>query len=194
MNNYKKICVYCGSSSKVDETYRKAARDLGKILSQNGLDLVYGGGHVGLMGIIADSVLESGGQVTGIIPRHIQEKEVAHETLTELHVVESMHERKKMMVDLSDGFVILPGGLGTMDEFFEIMTWRQLGLHQKPIVIVNINEYWSPLLSLIDNMVDNGFARADDRLYMHVREGVDEVVEALESAPRELISPNTKWM
>lgn len=186
--------MYCGSSNKVNKTYQDAARNLGKILAQNNIHLVYGGGHVGLMGAAADSAIKSGGEVTGIIPRHIQEKEVAHTGLTKLHVVESMHERKQMMVDLSDGFVVLPGGLGTLDEFFEIMTWRQLGLHQKPVVLVNLEGYWDSLINLIDHMIEEKFALHNDKKSLVVVESEDDVLEALKEAPEEVMVPNTKWI
>ncbi|MBI2234242.1 MAG: TIGR00730 family Rossman fold protein, partial [Micavibrio aeruginosavorus] len=159
----KNVCVYCGSAGNVAEIYRDAATQLGRILVKNGLSLVYGGGRVGLMGLVADAVLHEGGKAYGIIPHHIAAREVSHTGLTELHVVETMHERKKMMVDRADAFVILPGGLGTMDEFFEIMTWRQLGLQDKPVVVVNIEGYWTPLLRMIDHLIEEWFAREADR-------------------------------
>ena len=192
--NIKSVCVYCGSSSKADEVFKKAAADLGKLLADNNIRLVYGGGHVGLMGIAADAAMNGGGEVVGIIPKHIADKEIAHDSLTELHVVDTMHERKQMMVDAADAFLILPGGLGTMDEFFEIFTWWQLGLHDKPIIIVNIDGYWSPLLSLIDHIVGHKFARADDRQYLGVVDRVEEVMTALDRSPRESVSADTKWI
>ncbi len=190
----KSVCVYCGSSVNVDDTFKKASKDLGVIMAQENLRLVFGGGHVGLMGIVSDAVLENGGEVIGIIPDHIAEKEIAHSGLTELHVVETMHERKQMMVDRSDAFIIMPGGLGTMDEFFEIFTWWQLGLHDKPIIIINVEGYWTPLLSMLDNIIDHKFARTDDRDYLCVIDGVDEVIQALARAPQEKISAQTKWI
>lgn len=188
------VCVYCGSSNRVDEKFKQAARALGKILAAEGLHLVYGGGHVGLMGIVADTVLDGGGKVTGVIPSHIADKEVAHGGLSELRIVDTMHERKQIMVDLSDAFIILPGGLGTMDEFFEIFTWWQLGLHDKPIIIVNIDGYWDPLLLLIDSIITHKFGRESDREYICVISEVDGIIEALENAPREKVSPKTKWI
>ncbi len=190
----KSVCVYCGSSANVDQSFKDAAKRLGETLAAEKMRLVFGGGHVGLMGIVSDAVMDNGGEVVGIIPEHIAEKEVAHSGLTELHVVETMHERKQMMVDRSDAFIIMPGGLGTMDEFFEIFTWWQLGLHDKPIVIVNINEYWTPLLALLDNIIGHGFARADDRKFLTVVDDVQDVVSALQRAPEEKIDPKTKWI
>jgi uncharacterized protein (TIGR00730 family) len=153
------ICVYCGSASDVAQSYRNAAVNLGRLAGEQGIEIVYGGGRVGLMGLVADAALAAGGKVTGIIPRHIVEMEVAHRTLTELIVVETMHQRKQMMADRADAFAILPGGLGTLDEAFEILTWKQLGLHDKPIFVINVEGYWDPLLALVRNGVDEGFIR-----------------------------------
>ena len=153
------ICVYCGSEADVAQPYNDAAVALGRLAAAQGIEIVYGGGRVGLMGLVADAALAGGGKVTGIIPRHIVEMEVAHQTLTELIVVETMHQRKQMMADRADAFAILPGGLGTLDEAFEILTWKQLGLHDKPIILVNIGGYWDPLLTLVRHGVDAGFIR-----------------------------------
>lgn len=194
MIEMKGVCVYCGSSAQVDEVYRQAARELGATLAQAGLQVVFGGGRVGLMGLVSDAALEHGGKVIGIIPSHIADKEIAHSGLTELHVVETMHERKQMMVDRADAFVILPGGLGTLDEFFEIFTWWQLGLHDKPVIIVNVAGYWTKLLDLIDHLIASKFARPSDREFLCVIDSVDEVLDALERAPKETIHVQTKWM
>ena len=145
--------------------------------------MVYGGGRVGLMGIAADAAIAAGGEVVGIIPEHIQSAEIEHTGLTELHVVDSMHTRKRMMVERADAFVILPGGLGTLDEAFEILTWKQLQLHDKPIVIADVDGYWRPLLGLIDHMVAQGFARIDRSALYSVADQIDDVFEALEVAP-----------
>jgi uncharacterized protein (TIGR00730 family) len=153
------ICVYCGSAADVAQPYKDAAVSLGRLAAEQGIEIVYGGGRVGLMGLVADAALAAGGRVTGIIPRHIVEMEVAHRTLTELVVVETMHQRKQMMADRADAFAILPGGLGTLDEAFEILTWKQLGLHDKPIIVVNIAGYWDPLLALVRHGVGEGFIR-----------------------------------
>lgn len=190
----KSICVYCGSSGRVDPVFKQAAEELGTILAGADLHLVYGGGHVGLMGILADSVLRHGGTVTGIIPSHIADKEVAHNSLTKLHIVQTMHERKQMMVDQSDAFVILPGGFGTMDEFFEIYTWWILGLHDKPIIIVNVADYWTPLIALVDNIIAHKFAGPDHRKHFSVVDTVDGVLGALAKAPKEQSDPRTKWI
>ncbi len=167
---------------------------MGKFIAAEGWGIVYGGGRVGLMGLVADAALEAGANVVGIIPEHIQEREVEHHGLTELHIVDTMHVRKQMMVDKSQGFVILAGGLGTLDELFELLTWKQLGLHDRPIVIVNIDGYWTKFLELLDSVAEAGFMRKDDRKMFVVVDTVEEVVEALKSAPIEKFDPSTKWI
>lgn len=194
MTKINNVCVYCGSSSNVDDAFKKAAVDLGKAVAGEGWGVVYGGGRVGLMGLVADSVLEAGGKVVGIIPEHIQSREVEHTDLTELHVVDTMHVRKQMMVDRSEAFVILPGGIGTLDEFFELVTWKQLGLHDKPIVIVNLNGYWSKLIETVENIANEGFMRMDDLKMYHVVDKIEDVVETLKNAPTEKFDPTTKWI
>ena len=146
MRDIKSVCVYCGSSSRVRQSYKDAAVELGLILAREGIRLVYGGGQVGIMGIIADTVLKNGGEVTGIIPHFLNESEVGKADVTELIAVDSMHVRKQIMAEKSDAFIVLPGGFGTLDEFFEILTWRQLKLHDKPIVIADVESYWAPLI------------------------------------------------
>lgn len=194
MSDIKSLCVYCGSSGNVDERFKQAARDMGKAMAENGIRLVYGGGHVGLMGIIADAVMGNGGEAIGIIPEHISAREVQHKGLTELHVVDSMHTRKQMMVDHSDAFLILPGGIGTLDETCEIMTWRQLGIHDKPIVIANINDYWTPFLKMIDHIVDQGFMRATDKRLVHEVTSLEDVLPTLKNVPAETFDPSSKWI
>jgi hypothetical protein len=153
-----RLCVYCGSSDGADSRYRAAATELGAGLAARGIELVYGGGRNGLMGGVADAVLAGGGRVTGIIPVHLQHREVAHPGLSELVVVADMHHRKRMMAERADAFAVLPGGVGTLDETVEILSWRQLGLHQKPIFIINIADYWSPLAALFEHIVAARFA------------------------------------
>jgi len=154
----KRLCVYCGSSDGADPKYRAAARELGAGLAARGIELVYGGGSNGLMGCVADAVLAGGGRATGVIPVHLQHREVAHGGLTELVVVADMHQRKRMMAERADAFAVLPGGVGTLDETIEILSWRQLGLHQKPLLIVDIAGYWSPLAALFEHIVGSRFA------------------------------------
>ena len=179
----KAICVYCGSSGRVDEVYRAAATRLGVILGKAGMGLVYGGGRVGLMGLTADAALASGGKVTGVIPRHLHEREVGHRGLTEMILVDDMHTRKRRMFDLSDAFVTLPGGLGTLDETIEILTWKQLGLHDKPILLVDVAGYWAPLIELIDHAIACGFAGREARLLYRVVTRVEDVLPALAAMP-----------
>lgn len=155
----QRVCVFCGSSSGFDPAYAAAARNLGKVLAEEQLTLVYGGARVGLMGAVADAVLAGGGRVVGVLPDFLRRKEVAHEHLTELEVVPSMHERKARMAELADAFVALPGGMGTMEEFCEIITWGQLGLHEKPCCLYNVNGYYDPLLDFVDRMAAEGFVK-----------------------------------
>lgn len=194
MSLIKSVCVYCGSSSRVDQVYKDAAIELGQTLAANNWDVVYGGGRVGLMGLVADSALAAGSKVVGIIPKHIETREVQHTDLTELHVVDSMHVRKQMMVDRGDAFVILAGGLGTMDEFFEILTWKQLGLHDRPVIMVNINGYWTKMIAAIQHIAHEKFMRDEDLRMFQVVDTVAEVAQALSNAPHERFDPSTKWI
>ncbi|HWT38717.1 MAG TPA: TIGR00730 family Rossman fold protein [Paraburkholderia sp.] len=155
----KAVCVYCGSSNGAKPLYRDAAKAFGRALVAANLSLVYGGGKVGLMGVIADEVMAAGGRAIGVIPELLVDKEVGHDGLSELHVVPDMHRRKKMMVDLSDAFVALPGGAGTLDELFEVFTWAQLGYHQKAVAVLNIDGFYDPLISMLQHTVQAGFMR-----------------------------------
>jgi len=157
------LCVYCGSSTGHSSVYADAARALGKQMAERELSLVYGGGHVGLMGIIADAVLDAGGKVTGVIPTALMDAEVGHNALTTLHVVNDMHQRKAIMAELADGFIALPGGIGTLEELFEVMTWLQLGYHAKPVGLLNVNGFYDELLAFLDKQRDTGFVRAEHR-------------------------------
>ncbi len=159
----KQIAVYCGSSGGVNGIYREEAARLGKLLVEKEISLVFGGGKVGLMGTIADAVLEAGGKAFGIIPTFLQIKEVAHEGLSRMITVESMHERKALIYEMSDGFIAMPGGFGTLDELFEMLTWGQLGLHGKPVGILNVNGYYDAILGSLDTMVCEGFLRQENR-------------------------------
>jgi uncharacterized protein (TIGR00730 family) len=159
----RSLCVFCGSNRGSDPAYAQVARDFGVLLAKSHIALVYGGGHVGLMGIVADAVLAGGGKAIGVIPRMLWDREVGHRNLTELHVVETMHERKAMMASLSDAFIALPGGLGTLEEIFEVWTWAQLGIHRKPLGFLDANSFYAPLLSFLDRAVDAEFIRAQYR-------------------------------
>ncbi|MDQ3662669.1 MAG: TIGR00730 family Rossman fold protein [Actinomycetota bacterium] len=176
----KRICVYAGSNPGNDDRYRAATQDLAHSLVRLGIGIVYGGGNVGLMGELADTVLAAGGEVVGIMPRQLVEKEVAHLGLTDLQVVESMHERKAAMADLSDAFVALPGGIGTLEEIIEVYTWSQLGLHQKPCALLNINGYYEGLTAFLDHAVVEGFLNGSHRGLLVVIERPEELVESLE--------------
>jgi uncharacterized protein (TIGR00730 family) len=157
----KSICVYCGSHAGNDPTYATAARELGASIARRGCALIYGGARVGLMGVVADAVLERGGRAVGIMPQHLVDREIAHGALSELHVVQTMHERKQRMADLADAFVLLPGGFGSWEEFCEAMTWSNLGLHRKVCAILNVNDYYAPFIAMVDRSIREGFARAN---------------------------------
>ncbi len=159
----QRICVFCGSNSGSDEVYRDAARNLGRIFAREGIALVYGGGSVGLMGELADAVLGSGGEVIGVIPHALWAREVGHHGLTDLRIVDTMHERKAMMADLADAFIALPGGLGTLEEIFEIWTWAQLGLHAKPLGFLDVNGFYAPLMQFLDRAARDRFLKQEHR-------------------------------
>lgn len=154
----RSVCVYCGSAVGTDQRYRAAADELGRSLAKAGIGLVFGGGHIGLMGVMADAALAAGGQVVGIIPAALRDRELGHQGVSELLVVDTMHDRKRIMAERSDAFAVLPGGIGTLDEFFEILTWRQLKMHDKPIFVVDVAGYWQPLRALLDHIVAHNFA------------------------------------
>jgi uncharacterized protein (TIGR00730 family) len=160
---FRRICVFCGSNSGINQTYAAAAVDVGRLLSGRGIELVYGGGNIGLMGILADTVLASDGHVIGVIPESLMAKEVGHAGLTELRIVKSMHERKALMADLSDAFIAMPGGFGPFEEFCEVVTWSQLGIHAKPCGLLNVEGYYDSLLALFDHAVNEGFLRHENR-------------------------------
>jgi uncharacterized protein (TIGR00730 family) len=159
----RRVCVFCGSSAGTRDIYQQAAQTVGRLLCQRGIDLVYGGGRVGLMGILADACLDEGGRVIGVIPQALADREVAHTGLTELRIVGSMHERKALMADLSDAFVSLPGGFGTWEEFFEVLTWAQLGIQRKACGVLNVNGYYDPLIGMADRALSEGFLREGHR-------------------------------
>jgi uncharacterized protein (TIGR00730 family) len=158
----KRICVFCGSSLGARPAYQQAARDLGQLLAERGIGVVFGGGSIGLMGALADAALAKGGEVIGVIPDGLMRREIGHGGVTKLHVVQTMHQRKALMADLSDAFVALPGGYGTLEEIGEIITWSQLGIQLKPCGLINIENYWDGLLKVLDHMVDEGFVRPEN--------------------------------
>ena len=173
----KSICVYCGSNPGATPVYVERATELGRLIAAEGLRLVYGGGRTGLMGAVADGVLAAGGEVTGVIPQQLADWEVAHRGLTELQVVGSMHERKMRMFDLSDGFIALPGGFGTLDEMFEMLTWRQLGIGDKPCAFLDVDGFYAPLLQMIDRMVAERFLHPEQRADLWHGEDIDAMLE-----------------
>ncbi|MCK8483779.1 TIGR00730 family Rossman fold protein [Aliiroseovarius sp. S2029] len=176
------VCVYCGSRFGADPAYREMATTLGTALAQNGWRLVYGAGDVGLMGTVAVAAQIEGAETFGVIPQHLMKWEVGKRDLTTFIVTENMHERKKVMFMNSDAVVVLPGGAGSLDEFFEVLTWRQLGLHAKPILLMNVNGFWDPLITLMDHVIDQGFAEDSLRGFITVVSDVDQAITALRAA------------
>jgi uncharacterized protein (TIGR00730 family) len=171
-----RLCVYCGSNAGTSPSFAEAARQLGSGLAHRGIGLVYGGGHVGLMGIVADAALAADGEVIGVITQQLVHAEVAHDGLTSLEVVPTMHERKARLTDLSDGFIVLPGGFGTVDEFAEALTWNQLGLIAKPVVFLDVDSYWSALFDWMCNAVEAGFVRDSHRMLAQRAHTIDEAI------------------
>jgi uncharacterized protein (TIGR00730 family) len=185
MPNIKALCVYCGSSGIVATPYREAASELGMRLAAARIEIVFGGGRVGLMGLLADAALAGGGRVTGIIPARLRDAELAHQGVSELLIVDSMHERKRLMAERADAFAVLPGGIGTLDETFEMLSWKQLGLHDKPIYLVDIYGYWATLRTLLDHIVERSFAAPRTRDLLQVVPTVGALMAALTETPPE---------
>ena len=173
------LCVFCGSSPGRNPAYLKAAREIGDLIARRGITMVYGGGSIGLMGAAADAALDAGGKVVGVIPRSLLSREQGHKRLTEQHVVATMHERKALMNRLSDGFVVLPGGVGTLEEFFEIWSWANLGIHAKPFGVLEVNGFWQPLFTFLDRMTADGFVRPEFRALVRVAHDADALLSAL---------------
>ncbi len=182
MHKFRKICVYCGSSSGGDPAFVAAAQRFGRILAENDIGLVYGGGDLGLMGAVAHAVLEAGGHVTGIIPHFLQKKERMLESVQDLLIVEDMHERKRLMFERADAFVALPGGVGTLEELVEQLTWVQLQRHDKPVMIANVGGFWRPLLALLDHMRQQGFIRPQLEARYMVCDTVDQILPQIQAA------------
>ncbi|EON74609.1 TIGR00730 family Rossman fold protein [Lysinibacillus sphaericus] len=174
-----RIAVYCGSGLGVNPIYAEKAEELGTVLAENGHGVVYGGSKTGLMGKVADAVLTAGGEVIGVMPTHLQKREVAHASLTEIHFVESMHIRKAKMVELAGAFIALPGGGGTMDEYFEVFTWAQIGLHEKPVILYNVNGFYDALLQHFTRMLEEGFIRTEQKSLIRVATTPEEVLEII---------------
>lgn len=176
---YQAVCVFCGASNNAPKEHLEIGTTFGTMLAEKGIRLVYGGGDCGVMGTVANSVLRNGGKVTGVFPRSLKNIESEHASLTEIIMVESMHERKRIMFERSDAIVVLPGGFGTMDEMFEIITWKQLEFHTKPIVIFNHLNYWDPLVALMDNIISKGFARQETRDLYRVVDSIEGVLKEI---------------
>jgi uncharacterized protein (TIGR00730 family) len=185
------VCVFCGSSRGTDPAYAEAAGLLGRTLAEANVRLIFGGGHVGLMGVVSNAALEAGGEAIGVIPKSLVERELAHAGLTDLRIVGSMHERKAMMSDLSEGFITLPGGTGTLEEFFEVQSWAQLGEHEKPCGLLNVAGYYDPLLAVFDQMVDKGFLSESNRALVLVESEPERLLQRLESYQPPKI---TRWI
>ncbi|MBI1272505.1 MAG: TIGR00730 family Rossman fold protein [Alphaproteobacteria bacterium] len=188
------LCVYCGSANRIAEKYKLGVADVGKLLAEQNIRVIYGGARTGLMGILADSVLEAGGKVMGIIPQAVAEHEMQHTGLTELEVVDTLHTRKQAMFDRSDAFLILPGGLGTLDELFEIMTWKQLGMHNKHIIIYNMHGFWKPLQAMVDHIVAHNFAPVSHRTLYCMVSSMGELLTELGRDRDPFLDPNKKWL
>ena len=175
------ICVYCGAGMGARPVYADAARSLARALAENGISLVYGGGNVGLMGVIADELMRLGGEVIGVIPRALMDMEVGHVGVTRLHIVKDMHDRKAMMAGLADGFIAMPGGIGTLEELFEMLTWAQLGFHGKPIGVLNVNRFYDGLANLLEHTVNEGFLKIEDAARLIYDENPDLLIRRLEA-------------
>ncbi|WP_160725884.1 TIGR00730 family Rossman fold protein [Bacillus sp. USDA818B3_A] len=184
----KRLAVYCGSSFGASEVYKLGAIQLGKELAKRNITLVYGGSSNGLMGVVADTVLQEGGQVIGVIPKVLVDREISHPGLTELFTVDTMHERKAKMAELADGFIVMPGGTGTMEEFFEVFTWGQIGLHQKPCGLLNIEHYYDPLMNLFEHMIDQKFLQEKFRSMLIIEEKPDLLIKRF----YEYVAPTVK--
>ena len=185
------VCIYCGSSKGYEPIYSEQAAILGKTLAEKGIDIVYGAGSVGLMGVLANAALKAEGRVIGVIPSFLMEYEVYHKGIAELHEVPDMQVRKRIMMEKSDAFVMMPGGFGTLEEFFEVLTWKQLKLHNKPIGVLNVNGYFDPMLQFIDHLVKEGFVKQENMHLFKVVEDVGNLIEYLYQPPTE---PAEKWI
>jgi uncharacterized protein (TIGR00730 family) len=189
----RSVCVFCGSSGKVAEPYRRAAADLGTAVARRGWRLVYGGGRIGLMGLLADAALAAGGEVVGVIPEFLRGLEVAHEGLSSLRVVAGMHERKRVMFELADAFVVLPGGIGTLDETIEVVSWKQLGLHDKPIVLLDVAGFWQPIRAFTDEIIRQGFAHEDHARLFSTAASIEEALSDARAPQHGRTPADAKW-
>lgn len=179
MDKKKSVCVFCGASNAVPQKFLDIGAEFGKLLARNDITLVYGGGDCGVMGAVANATMKNGGHVTGVFPVSLRNIENEHQSLSEIIIVDTMHERKMGMFERSDAFIVFPGGFGTMDEMFEILTWKQLMLHNKPVVIFNYENYWDPLIALMKNIINVGFAKAEVATFYHVVTELEEILDVL---------------
>ncbi|MEK6747345.1 MAG: TIGR00730 family Rossman fold protein [Pseudomonadota bacterium] len=179
MSGKKSVCVFCGASNSIDKKFLDIGAEFGKLLAARDVTLVYGGGDCGVMGAVANSTMQNGGYAIGVFPRSLRNIENEHKSLTEITIVDTMHERKQNMFERSDAFIVFPGGFGTMDEMFEIITWKQLMLHDKPIVIFNYQGYWDPLIALMKNIIENRFAKTEVATYYHVVDKLEDIIDVL---------------
>lgn len=191
LRRMKAVTIFCGASAGHDAEYHQAATQMAELLVESGIKIIFGGGKIGMMGIAADAALTKGGHVIGVIPNFLKTKEVAHDGLQEMHVVKTMHERKALMHDLSDGIITMPGGFGTLDELFEILTWAQLGLHDYPIGLLNIKGYFNHLITFLDNMVTEGFLTQENRSMLLVHEEPSSLLEMMKNY---IAPPVHKWI
>jgi uncharacterized protein (TIGR00730 family) len=187
----KRVTVFCGSSLGLEDVYKEQAYALGQTLATQNIGLVYGGANIGLMGAIADGALSKGGEVIGVLPYFLKEKEIAHASLTSLLLVETMHERKTKMNDLSDGVIALPGGFGTLEEFLEMLTWAQLGLHKKPVAILNVGGFYDPLITLVQTMVDSGFVKKQNQEMLVVSDDINDLLDKMKNYSAPVVG---KWI
>ena len=193
MGALKSICVYCSASEKVEDHYKTVAKNMGRLIGEAGVRLVYGGARIGMMGAVSDGVMNSNGIVLGVTTKHLGEHEGIHDGLHTLKIVDDMHARKNMMFEEADAFVILPGGFGTLDEFFEVLTWKQIGLHAKPMVIVNYEKFWDPLKVILNGLKNEGFISSKDMELCHFVDTVEEVIPTIRTMPVVKIDPAEKW-
>lgn len=191
IRSFKRLCVFCGSSQGANAVYADAAKQAGAELARRGIELVYGGGNIGLMGVLADAVLAAGGHVIGVIPQALMAKEVGHRGLPDMRIVKTMHERKALMAELSDGFIALPGGIGTFEEFFEIVTWAQLGLHSRPCALLNVNGFYDPLLRFVNHAIEEGFAKPKHRELIAVESNFSALLDRM---AHQQVPHEPKWI
>lgn len=190
MSSIRRLCVFCGSNSGNNPAYQEDAIKLGKLMAEKGIELVYGGGSIGIMGIIADTVMQAGGRVTGIIPQALMDAEIGHQAVTQLEVVDNMHTRKARMAELSDAFVALPGGIGTFEEFYEVWTWRQLRYHHKPVALLNTQNFYTPMLEFLNHCQSEGFIKPHNLKLIRVTQTPEALLEAILAQPSDASMQN----